>query len=122
MRILLVEDDDFLRRVYTDRFAEADYEVTGAEDGEQGLARLREGRYDLVLCDVLLPKMDGLAMLQAARDAGCLEGVSVIMLTNIDDADERAKAAALGVKGYFLKAGMNVDELAQLVQVIVPHS
>jgi two-component system chemotaxis sensor kinase CheA len=122
MHILLVEDDDFLRKVYADRFSEAGYAVTGAEDGEMALDLLRAQTFDLVLCDVLLPKMDGLTMLAAARTENRLGATPVVMLTNIDDAKERQTAAELGVKEYFLKSVMNIDELVQLVRVIAPLS
>ena len=120
MQILLAEDDDFLRRVYSDRFTESGYEVTGVEDGEKGLQMIKERKFDLILCDVLMPKMDGLKMLAAARENGTLGSTPVVMLTNIDDAKERETAAKLGVKEYFLKTGMNIDELVQIVKVLSP--
>ncbi|MDB4978449.1 MAG: chemotaxis regulator [Candidatus Peribacteria bacterium] len=120
MHILLTEDDDFLRQVYTDQFTQAGYAVTCAEDGLLALEKLKARTFDLILCDVLMPHMDGFHMLESAKAAGLLGSTPVIMLTNVDDQKDRDTAVQLGVKEYFLKTSMNIDELVQLVKVFAP--
>ncbi len=122
MHILLAEDDHFLCTVYTDQFQKAGYTVQGAEDGEKALEILRSSPVDIILCDVLMPKMDGFAFLKAAKEQNLLKDIPVIMLTNVDGEDDRKRALDLGVKDYFLKTGMAIDELVQLVKVFAPLS
>lgn len=120
MTILLAEDDHFLCTVYTDQFQKAGYTVLAAEDGLQALEVLKKEHIDLILCDVLMPKMDGFTFLETAKAQDRIKDIPVIMLTNVDGTEDRERATALGVKDYFLKTGMALDELVQLVKIYAP--
>jgi two-component system OmpR family response regulator len=120
MNILLAEDDHFLCTVYTDQLQKAGYTILSADDGEKALEVLKSEHVDMILCDVLMPKMDGFAFLEAAHQQDVIKETPVIMLTNVDSDEDRKRATALGVKDYFLKNGMAIDELVQLVRILAP--
>ncbi len=117
MHILLAEDDDFLRNAYADKLRSVGCEVDAAENGKRALELLRTKRpVDLILCDVLMPEMDGFGFIQAARDEDLIGRTRIVMLTNLDDEQHMAQALALGVRAYFLKSSMSMEDLVQLVK------
>lgn len=93
-QILLIEDEEPIRRVMVRILSEesASYEITEAENGKQGLSKLEKNAFDLVLCDIKMPKMDGIEVLQAAKAKGIY--IPFIMLTghgNVETAVEAMK-------------------------------
>ena len=83
-RILVIEDDQFLLELYDELLKDEGYIVDLAKDGEEGLNKFLEGGYDLVLLDIMLPKIDGLEILRKAQDKKPKkENGSVVLLTNL---------------------------------------
>lgn len=103
-KILIVEDDSFLLSVLSDKFAKDDCEVDVASDGEAGLQKAREGDYDIMLLDLVLPGMDGFSVLKEIRDNGPTKPLPVIVLSNLYDKTSIDKAILLGAKDYIVKA------------------
>jgi two-component system, cell cycle response regulator len=99
--ILLIDDDRFARRIYGDQLEAAGHRVDVAATGEEGLDRLRAGRYDLVVTDVILPGMDGLQVLAEARRID--PDVGVIMITALDMVDPAVRAIKAGAFDYLVK-------------------
>lgn len=104
-RILLVEDDAFVRDLYLDVLTAANYEVSYAVDGEDALNVAKQGTYDLILLDIMLPKLTGLEVLKAFKDIGSnVKDVPVYLLTNLGEENISEEAYRLGADGYLLKA------------------
>lgn len=103
-RILIVEDDEFLAEIYNREFLSAGYECAIAPDGERALTMLKESNYDLVLLDIMLPKMDGLTVLENIRKDGKTAKVPVVILSNLSQDATVKQGLALGANGYLLKA------------------
>ena len=111
-RILLAEDDRILRKAGETSLKKKGYDVIAAVDGEDALAKAREHRPDLILLDVMMPKMHGFDVLRALKGDATVRDIPVIMLTNLEQAADIKRATDDGAVGYLVKSNMNLDELA----------
>ena len=114
-QILLVEDEQYLRELYNEILTEQGYKVTTAGDGEEGFNKLKQGGWDLVILDIILPKMNGLEMMRKIKTDPPLRPIKkVVFLTSLDKDEEIKEALQLG-DGYFIKSQLSpstlVDEL-----------
>jgi two-component system phosphate regulon response regulator PhoB len=114
-RILLVEDDRFLRRACEASLRQRGLTVTTAADGEEGLRLARSERPDLILLDMLMPKLSGLDVLRALRGDAETRNVPVLILSNSSREQDIAEVTTLGVSGYFVKSNLSLQELGELV-------
>lgn len=116
-KILVVEDDQFLRELYADVLSAEGYKVEAAADGEQALEKMKVGGYDLVLLDIIMPKMDGLStMKQLQNNPPQTPNKCVIFLTNLDKDEEIRTALQLG-NGYLIKSQITPGSLVEEVKV-----
>jgi len=115
--VLLVEDDMFLRELCVVKLQKANFEVEYAEDGTQGLEMLENNSYDVVLLDIMLPEKDGFELLEAYKDRhGNLEGMVLIMLTNLSEREQVDRAMELGADDYIIKAHFSPSEIVEKTQ------
>ena len=114
-RILLVEDDRFLRRAAEVRLRRAGYTVITAADGEEAIATASAMRPDLVLLDLIMPRMQGFEVLRVLRTQPNMQGVPIVVLTNLSQDVDRERAMTHGANGYLIKANMSLDALADAV-------
>jgi CheY-like chemotaxis protein len=115
-RILVVEDDLFLRELYTDVLSTEGYKVETAADGEEALQKMKIGGYDMVLLDIIMPKMDGLeVMRQAQTTPPQAPNKCVVFLTNLDKDEEIKTALKLG-NGYLIKSQITPGSLVAEVK------
>ncbi len=103
-RVLYVEDEKFFGDTVERVLTSVGYEVKQAADGEIGLKLAREWHPDLILLDLLLPKVEGLEVLRQLKTDLATERIPVIILSNLSTEDDVAKATALGAKKFFVKA------------------
>lgn len=113
-RILLIEDDRFLRRACELALRQRGYTVVTAEDGEQGLACARAGVFDLVLLDLLMPRMSGLEVLAALRADAATVDLPVLVLSNSSHRQYVDEVVRLGAR-YFVKADLSLHALADVI-------
>ncbi|MBI4091208.1 response regulator [candidate division WWE3 bacterium] len=113
-KILLVEDDDFIRELYEIYLKESSYTVVGARTGQEGVDKFKEEIFDLVLLDILLPEKDGITVLQEIK--GVNDKVPVVMLTNLAQEEMIKKAFDLGAVGYLLKSRIAKKDLLREVE------
>ena len=118
-KILIVEDDRFLSEMYVTKLAEEGFEVETAFDGEAGLAKAKEMAPDLILLDIVLPKMDGFEVLQSLKKSKDALGVPVIALTNLGQKEEVEKGLKLGASDYIIKAHFTPTEVVAKVKKIL---
>lgn len=115
-RILVVEDDLFLRELYTDVLTAEGYKIEGAADGEEALQKIKVGGYDLVLLDIIMPKMDGLTVMRQVQNAPPQNpNKCVVFLTNLDKDEEIRTALKLG-NGYLIKSQITPGSLVEEVK------
>lgn len=117
-KVLIVDDEpniaisvDFLMR-------REGFEVLVAHDGEEGLARIRADRPDLVLLDVMMPKLDGFEVCKAVRADPALAGVRILMLTAKGRAQEITKGLALGAEAYIPKPFSTRELVAKVKELL----
>ena len=102
-RILAVDDDDANRDMLTRRLDKLGYEVTEASNGREALSRLKDGNFDLVLLDILMPDLDGFQTLEFIKADPRLKHIPVIMLTALDDVDSTVRCVEAGAEDYVPK-------------------
>ena len=116
-RILLIEDDHSLREEIVNVLELEGFEVVTADNGRIGLERLREGRPDLVLCDLMMPELDGYETLKVIRGNPETETLPVIVLTTHDDEQSMTNAAEVGADDYVTKP-FKIPELLRAMAVL----
>jgi len=112
-RILLVEDDRFLRRAAEASLKRKGFIVRAAVDGEEALRMAAAEPFDLILLDLILPKLPGFEVLRCLKGQRHTASVPVIVLSNLGQDDDVQQATALGALSYFIKANLSLDELAR---------
>lgn len=122
MKILLIEDDRFLRRACETALRRRGHEVVVAVDGEEGLRLAREARPELVLLDMLMPKMSGLDVLRSLRSAPDTRDLPVLILSNSSKPADGDEALQLGVAGYLVKANLSLEELGDRIRELFPET
>ena len=116
-KILLVEDDKFLRELYVEILKDAGFDVDEAVEGRQGLAKMEKGGYDLVILDIMLPKIDGLDILKKLSKEGKLEKNKILfVLTNLNPEALMKKMERIEVDEYLIKSDMTPDQLVVKVK------
>jgi len=114
-RILLVEDDRFLRRAGEISLRQRGFVVTTAIDGEEALRKVRAEPPDLILLDLLMPKMTGIEVLKALRAEEATREIRVLILSNSSREQDVEEIKSLGVSGYFVKADLSLQALGDMV-------
>lgn len=116
-KILIVDDDLYIRDLYTDILKDAAFEVEAAEDGVKGLEKIRKGGFDLILLDVMMPNLDGLGVLKELKDKppGVKNG-PLVLLTNLAHDPIIKEALNLGASGYLIKSDLNPEQLVVKVK------
>lgn len=110
-KILIIEDEETLRELYVQILKQEGYEVTSAADGDEGYKLLVKNKYDLILLDIILPKMDGLQILEKFKQEGKGIAGSVVLLTNLSQDLVLTKAKEFGVRGYMVKSDLTPPEI-----------
>ncbi len=114
-KILIVEDDkDFLSILKT-KFESEGFFVVTAEDGEAAIRAAKEEKPDLILADVLMPKMDGIEMAKKIKEAN--KDISIVFLTNIKDTDYTSKIEKSGEFDYWVKSDLPIAEIVEKVKL-----
>jgi len=119
MKILIIEDDPFLLDIYATKFSQEGFTIEIAVDGELGFKKINESRPDLVLLDIILPKMDGLEILKKAKESPELKDIPVILLTNLGEEGKIKKGLELGAAQYLIKAHHSPGEVVEIVKKVL---
>ncbi|MAG28577.1 response regulator [bacterium] len=115
-KILLAEDDHFLKSMYATKLAGENVEVLVASDGQKALELMRKHIPSVALVDILMPKMDGFAVLAEMKKDEALKSIPVIMLTNLSEPEDVSRAKKLGASEYLIKSHFLPAEVINIVQ------
>ncbi|HBU06664.1 MAG TPA: response regulator [Candidatus Magasanikbacteria bacterium] len=115
----LVEDDTFLANIYKTKFEMEGFKITHSENGEAGLNDIKKKKPDIVLLDILLPKMDGFVVLQEIKKDPDTKDIPVILLTNLGQKDDVEKGLEMGASDYLIKAHFKPSEVVEKVREIL---
>ncbi|MDP2677018.1 MAG: response regulator [bacterium] len=119
-KILIVEDDADFVKVLKDGLAQHGFShVTSASDGEAGLQKAIEEKPDLILLDLILPKMRGEEFLKKLRGHEETHAVAVLIVSQLSDYEKISETMALGIKGYLVKSDFSLDSMIGQIQTIL---
>lgn len=118
-KILLVEDDKSLREIYGVRLQAEGYTIVTAGDGEEALATAIKERPDLIVSDVMMPKISGFDMLDILRSTSETKDVKVIMMTALSSDDQRARGESLGADRYLVKSQVGIEDVVRTVHDVL---
>jgi len=112
-KILLVEDDNNLREIYEARLQAEGYDIVSAKDGEEALVVAKAEHPDLIISDVMMPKISGFEMLDILRNTPGLKDTKIIMLTALGQAEDQTRANQLGADRYLVKSQVTLEDIVQ---------
>ena len=115
-KILFIEDESALQKTLSDYLKKEGYEVISALDGESGLRLAQTQKPDLILLDLILPKMDGFEVLRKLMENPETKEIPVIILTNLERMEDIGRALELGAKTYLVKANYTLKEVTEKVK------
>lgn len=115
-KILIIEDDFFIRELYERQFEKEGYAITGAPDGPEGLLKANEIRPDLILLDIMLPKLNGLDLLRTLKSKPETKDIPVILLTNLGQESVIKEGFKIGAEGYLIKSAYTPSQIIEEVK------
>lgn len=118
-RVLVVEDEEILLAGLREELSGGGYQVEGAMDGLEGLEKVKTFKPDLILLDLLMPKMDGMEMLQKLKADSETRDIPVVVLTNLSDYEKISEALSLGAMDYLVKANYKLEDLLEKVRTVM---
>jgi CheY-like chemotaxis protein len=118
-KIMLVEDDNNLREIYEARLLAEGYEIVSAKDGEEALALAVKERPDLIISDVMMPKISGFDMLDILRSTPETKETKVIMMTALSQAEDKTRADKLGADRYLVKSQVTLEDVAKVAREVL---
>ncbi len=118
-KIMIVEDDRNLQSIYGDRLKAEGHTIITASDGEEALAVAVKEKPDLIISDIMMPKISGFDMLDILRTTPETQNVKIIMMTALSQAEDRERANKLGADKYLVKSQVTLDDVARTVNEIV---
>lgn len=118
-KIMVVEDDAALREIYSIRITAEGYQVVSAADGEEALSVAVRERPDLILSDVMMPKISGFDMLDILRATPETANIHVIMMTALSDETQRARGEQLGADKYLVKSQVGIEDVVAAIHEVL---
>ena len=118
-KIMVVEDDTSLREIYSIRITAEGYEVVTAGDGEEALAVAVREKPDLILSDVMMPKISGFDMLDILRSTPETANIKVIMMTALSAEDQRQRGERLGANRYLVKSQVGIEDVINAIHEVM---
>ncbi|OGM12706.1 hypothetical protein A3A76_04295 [Candidatus Woesebacteria bacterium RIFCSPLOWO2_01_FULL_39_23] len=115
-KVLIIEDDPFLLKIYQEKFTGEGFDVVTAEDGVEGLRLAKEGNLNIVILDILIPKLSGVDLLLKLREDDKGKTLPVIALTNLTQPEEQQKVMTLGVKEYLVKSDYTPNQVVEKIR------
>ena len=125
-QILLIEDDPYLIDIYTTKLKESGFSIEVATNGEEGLRKLREKKFDLLVLDIVLPKIDGWEILEKIKNQKSkfktLENLKIIVLSNLGQKEEVEKGLRSGAEKYLIKAHYTPTEVVEEIKSLLRNT
>jgi CheY-like chemotaxis protein len=117
--ILLIEDDQFFQKFYSTKLKESGFNIDEASDGEEGLKKMKNGKFDLIMLDLVMPKMDGFQVLKARTEQNILPNIPIIVFTTLGQDKDIQEAKRLGATDYMNKTFYNFEQLLKKIQTLL---
>ncbi len=120
-KVMLVEDDNNLREIYEARLLAEGYEIVSAQDGEEALALAVKEKPDLIIADIMMPKISGFDMLDILRSTPETKDTKVIMMTALSQAEDKERAHKLGADRYLVKSQVTLEDVARVAHEVLEN-
>ena len=121
-KILVAEDDKLISTALCDALKASNYETVVAFDGEETIAKAKSEKPDLMLLDIMMPKLDGISVLWELKSNPEIAKMPVIVLTNIGDVDTISKIVEAGAVDYLLKSDQSMEDIVQKVKDVLSRN
>jgi DNA-binding response OmpR family regulator len=118
-KILIVEDEEILLTALSEELKQEGFIVVGAKDGQEGVEMAQAEKPDLVLLDLVMPRLDGIGALKAMKDNAEIREIPVVILTNLSDYDKISDALSLGAMDYLVKANYRLEDLVNKIKTVL---
>ncbi len=118
-KILIIEDDRFLRELMSKKLTGEGYQISGATDGEEGIRSVKSEKPDLVLLDLILPGIDGFEVLTRIKQEAEIAATPVIVLSNLGQKEDIERGLKLGAADYLIKAHFTPGEIVEKISAIL---
>lgn len=118
-KILIAEDEKVIAQTYGEHLGRKGYIIEYAYDGEEALKKVEEFKPDLILLDIVMPKIDGIEVLKKLKENKDTKDILVLMLTNLENKETAEESSALGCCGYLVKTDYSLDELSDKIEEIL---
>lgn len=118
-KIIIAEDDKLISASLVQAFKDAGFEAIPAHDGEQAVAKLKEHHPDVMVLDIMMPKLDGIGVLWEMKADPSISNTAVVMLTNMSDAETISKIMEAGGTDYLLKSDQSIDQVVDKVKEVM---
>lgn len=118
-KVMLVEDDNNLREIYQARLVAEGYEIVSAQDGEEALALAVKEKPDLIIADIMMPKISGFDMLDILRSTPETKDTKVVMMTALSQAEDKDRANKLGADRYLVKSQVTLEDVARVAREVL---
>lgn len=118
-KILIIEDDKFLRELIARKLTDEGFDISEAVDGEEGIKKIKEKKPDLVLLDLILPSIDGFEVLSRMKKDEAVSSIPVIILSNLGQKEEVEKGLKLGADDYLIKAHFTPGEIIEKIKNVL---
>lgn len=122
IKVLLVEDDSFISKMYETKLTLKNFEVVTAADGEAGVRLAQTEHPDIILLDIMLPKMDGWQVLEYLKEKDEVKNIPVLLLTNLGAQEDIERGLKLGAADYMIKAHFIPSEVIDKIKQLVSKS
>jgi DNA-binding response OmpR family regulator len=118
-KILIVEDDRFLRELISKKLVKEGYDIAEAVDGEEGLKKVKEEKPDLILLDLILPGIEGFEVLSRIKQDPATSQIPVIILSNLGQKEDIDRGMELGATDYLIKAHFTPGEIIEKIRSVL---
>lgn len=119
IKILIIEDDTMLNKIYQTKLGILGYQVVAAYDGEEGLKKIETENPSIVLLDLMLPKKNGYEVLEAVKQNLQLSRIPIILLSNLGQEEDVKRALALGAVDFLVKSNVKLETVINRVESIL---
>jgi len=118
-KVLVVEDETFLVKIYSVKLKKEGFDVSIATDGEEAVRLAAEVKPDLILLDLILPKLNGFEALERIRANPANKNTPVLVLSNLGQEEDIKRAAALGASDYLVKANFSIQDIVSKIRSVI---
>src|SRR3989344_7969207 len=119
-KILIIEDDPLINKMYSEKLSRDGYQTDIAENGQLGLDKMKQNPPDLLILDIMMPKMGGIEVIDAMKADQTLEKIPIIVLSNLSESADIEKAKKRGIKEYLVKSDLDPEDVSKAVKKYLP--